>query len=280
MAGSIEELAETRDGVALTSALAVDRKALIESFEVVMDRATRQPRLVLEVAGRLLKDFASITLGNSDIAPTPKDARFKDASWQENGLYRRLGQSYLAWSHAVDDWLAKSGLDGINRERARFILDIMKDLGAPMNTLLGNPEAMQKLVETGGRSVWQGITNYIEDIRHNHGYPAVADRHAFELGKDVAATPGTVVYRNELLEVIQYRPTTATVQSVPLLYVFSQVNRFYLGDLTPDRSLFRQLLDAGIQVFAVSWRNPTEEHKQWGSTAYAEGDDSRRRSGA
>ncbi len=271
MAQSIEEIAEKRGGIALTSALAVDRKELLDSFQVVLDRATVQPRLALEVGGRLLKDLVSIAFGNSDIAPAPEDTRFKDTAWQHNALFRRVGQSYLAWTHAVDDWLAKSGLEGINRDRARFILDILKDLGAPMNTLLGNPEALHRLIDSRGRSLWQGITNYIDDVQHNHGYPAVADRHAFQIGKDVAATPGTVVYRNDLLEVIQYQPTTAVVQSIPLLFVFSQVNRFYLGDLTPDRSLFRQLLDAGIQVFAVSWRNPTEEHRDWALDTYADG---------
>jgi polyhydroxyalkanoate synthase len=271
MATSIDDLAERRGGIALTSALGIDRKEILDSFQAVVEGATRQPRVVLEVAGHLLQDLTAIAFGSSDIAPPPKDARFKDPAWQESPVFRRLGQSYLAWSQALNEWLERSGLEGMNRERARFLLDIAKDLGAPMNGLAGNPEALRRMWETRGRSLIDGLRNFVDDLRHNHGYPAVADRNAFELGVDVAATPGQVVYRNELLEVIQYRPTTTDVHPVPLLYVFSQVNRFYLGDLTPDRSLFRQLLDRGIQVFAVSWRNPTEEQRDWGLDTYTDG---------
>ena len=171
----------------------------------------------------------------------------------------------------MDDWLEESQLDGIDRDRARFVLNAAKDIAAPVNTLLGNPQAMKRLRETRGGSLVKGIRNFIDDVRHNHGYPAVADRHAFIIGKDVAATPGAVIFRNELFELIQYRPTTGEVSSVPLLYVFSQVNRFYLGDLTPDRSLFKRLLDAGIPVFAISWRNPGKEHRYWNIDTYADG---------
>jgi polyhydroxyalkanoate synthase len=271
MATSIEELAERRGGIALTSALGIDRKEILSSLEAVIEGATKQPRVLLEVGGHLLQDLTAIAFGSSDIAPPPKDARFKDPAWQESPVFRRVGQSYLAWAHALSEWLDHSGLEGINRERARFILDIAKDLAAPMNGLAGNPEALRRLWDTRGRSLIDGVRNFVDDVRHNHGYPAVADRHAFKVGTDVAATPGQVVYRNDLLEVIQYQPTTPAVHKVPLLYVFSQVNRFYLGDLTPDRSLFRQLLDAGIQVFAVSWRNPTEEQRDWGLDTYADG---------
>ena len=115
------------------------------------------------------------------------------------------------------------------------------------------------------------MRNVFDDIRHNHGYPAVADRGAFTVGVDVAATEGAVIFRNDLFELIQYQPKTAEVSLIPLLYVFSQVNRFYLGDLTPDRSLFQRRLDAGIPVFAISWRNPEKAHSQWNLDTYADG---------
>jgi len=271
VATPIEELAERRDGIALTTAIGIDRKEILDSFQALVEGATRQPRALLEVGSHLLQDLTAIAFGSSEITPPAKDARFKDSAWQDSPVFRRIGQGYLAWSHALNDWLDRSGLEGMDRERARFLLDIAKDLGAPMNNLPGNPEALRRAFETRGRSVLRGLRNFIDDVRHNHGYPAVADRHAFKVGVDVAASAGAVVYRNELLEVIQYQPTTAQVHPVPLLYVFSQVNRFYLGDLTPDRSLFRQLLDAGIQVFAVSWRNPTEQQRDWGLDTYADG---------
>ena len=268
---SNEELAERREGVALNTALGIDQKEILDSLQLVVDRAAQQPRAVLEVGQKLVSDLIAIGFGSSNIAPVAGDARFKDESWRENSAFRRLGQAYLAWTGALDDWLDRSGFEGINRERARFILDLVKDMSAPMNTLVGNPEALRAAWESRGESVMKGVRNYVDDLRHNHGYPAVADRDAFQLGVDVATSPGKVVFRNDLLEVIEYQPTTEKVVSRPLLYVFSQVNRFYLGDLTPDRSLFQQLLAAGIPIYAVSWRNPGEEHKDWGLDTYAEG---------
>ena len=264
-------IGEAREGIALTAALALDRRAMLESLQVVIDRATQQPRAVLDTAGKLMSDLVSITFGSSNIEPAPKDARFKDDAWRDNPIFRRMGQAYLAWGRSVDEWLAQSNFDDLEHERARFMLDIMKDLAAPMNTLIGNPEALKKMFETRGESVMKGLRNYIDDVRNNHGYPAVADRSAFKVGTDVCASAGQVVFCNELLEVIQYAPKTPDVHAVPLVYVFSQVNRFYLGDLTPDRSLFQKLLDAGIQVFAVSWRNPTQKQRDWGLDTYTEG---------
>ena len=264
-------IGEVREGIALTSALALDRRAMLESLQLVIDRATQQPRAVVETASQLLSDLVSITFGSSQIEPAPKDARFKDDAWRDNPIFRRMGQGYLAWGKSINEWLARSNFDDLQREQARFMLDIVKDLAAPMNTLPGNPEALRKAWDTRGESLMKGLRNYVDDLRHNHGYPAVANRDAFKVGVDVCASAGSVVFCNELLEVIQYTPKTPDVHAIPLVYVFSQVNRFYLGDLTPDRSLFQKLLDAGIQVFAVSWRNPTEKQRDWGLDTYAEG---------
>ncbi|MFM8355148.1 MAG: PHA/PHB synthase family protein, partial [Gammaproteobacteria bacterium] len=131
--------------------------------------------------------------------------------------------------------------------------------------------ALRRAVDTRGASLVKGLRNFVDDIRHNHGYPAVADRHAFELGREVAPSEGSVIFRSDLFELIQYRPKTPEIGSIPLLYVFSQVNRFYLGDLTPDRSLFQRLLDAGIPVYAISWKNPTPAERDWNLDTYAGG---------
>jgi polyhydroxyalkanoate synthase len=151
------------------------------------------------------------------------------------------------------------------------VLNILKDVAAPPNTFVGNPAALRRTFDTGGDNLIKGLRHFVDDVQHNHGYPAVADRTAYEVGKNVAATEGAVVYRDELMEVIHYGSRTATVNSLPLVYIFSQVNRFYLGDLTPDRSLFKQLVDAGIQLFAVSWRNPTPAQRNWSLETYTEG---------
>jgi polyhydroxyalkanoate synthase len=243
----------------------------MDAWGSIFEQATTHPRALLAAGGQLAAEIGSIWFGESAISLDEVDKRFRDDAWRENAVYRRIGQSYLAWSQALDTWLETSGLEGIERDRAQFVLNAGKDLMAPMNTLLGNPEALRKARESNGASLLAGMRNFLDDVQHNHGYPAVADRLAFEVGVDVAATPGAVVFRNELLELIQYQPVTAQVSHIPLLYVFSQVNRFYLGDLTPDRSLFKRLLDAGIPVFAISWRNPTTEHGDWNIDTYADG---------
>ncbi len=267
----VDELAESMEGMAAASAFGVDTRAIMDTWGTILSEASAQPRALLEAGGHLASQMARIWLGGGDLTADPKDARFADTAWSENPLYRRIGQSYLAWTRSLDEWLENSGLEGMDRERARFVLNAAKDVTAPVNTLLGNPQALRHLLETRGASVFQGMKNLVDDLRHNHGYPAAADRHAYVIGKDVAASKGAVIFRNELFELIQYHPKTEQVSPIPLLYVFSQVNRFYLGDLTPDRSLFQRLLDAGIPVFAVSWKNPTEAERDWNLDTYADG---------
>jgi polyhydroxyalkanoate synthase len=263
--------AQRERGVPLNTALGVDRQAFMDAWSDILETSLQQPAAFWNVANNFARDCADILLGNSELQPEPTDKRFNDPAWQESPIYHRLGQAYIAWTRALDGWLEQSHLEGMDRERARYVLDAAKDILAPMNTLPGNPEAMRLARDTRGRSIVNGIKNLLDDLQHNHGYPACADRHAFKVGQDVAASEGAVIYRSELLELIQYQPATDTVVDTPLLYVFSQVNRFYLGDLTTDRSLFKRLLEAGIPVFAISWRNPTAEHRNWNLDSYADG---------
>ena len=267
--GKAEAAADRLEGVALGSMWGADRQSMAEAWQQFARDMGEKPALALEAQMRYQADLASIWFGDWG-REAPRDSRFSDPAWKDDPVFRRIRQSYVAWSEALDSWLEKSGLEGIDRQRAQYLVDAAKDIHAPVNSPF-SPEAIRKAVETNGASVVKGIRQFFEDLQHNHGYPAVADRNAFELGRDVAATPGKVVFRNELFELIQYRPATPRVHTRPLLYVFSQVNRFYLGDLTPDRSLFRQLLESGIQVFAVSWKNPSRQDAHWSLETYTQG---------
>ena len=271
-----EQIAERTEAAAAVPGIGVDARSIMDAWGTILEEAAQQPRAFLAAQAKLGSMLSEIWLGNeasdiSGISHSVRDDRFSDPTWEESGLYRRLRQSYDAWSSSMDTWLEESGLSGMDRDRAQFVMNAAKDILAPVNTLVGNPEALRRIRETRGASFLQGVKNFLDDLQHNHGYPAVADRNAFELGKEVAGSEGAVVFRNELFELIQYRPLTETVSSVPLLYVFSQVNRFYLGDLTPDRSLFRRLLEAGVPVFAISWRNPTREQGDWNIDTYTDG---------
>ncbi|MFT5210072.1 MAG: polyhydroxyalkanoate synthase [Flavobacterium sp.] len=258
------------EGVALNIALGIDKDEIIQSIQDLVDQLTQHPKALSDVWQELMTSTVSITMGLSSL-DLSKDRRFADPAWQENPFYRRLGQYYLAFCKALDTWLESSELEDMSDKRARFLLGILKDLLAPVNNMYSNPRALKALFDSRGKSLVQGLKNFLDDIRHNHGYPAVADRNAFVIGEGVAASKGSVILKTDLIELIQYEPTTEKTHQTPFLYVFSQVNRFYLGDLTPDRSLFQELLAAGIPVFAVSWKNPTKENKDWSLETYSLG---------
>jgi polyhydroxyalkanoate synthase len=270
MVDSVEELSDRKSqGVALNLALGIDREEILQALQDLIDQMTRHPKVLTNVWQHLMSESTAIMLGFSSL-DLSADPRFSDPAWNENPFYKRIGQYYLAVGDSLDRWLDESELTDMDEKRARFLLGILKDLLAPVNNLYSNPTALKILFDSKGESVVNGIKNYLDDLRHNHGYPAVADRNAFVIGKDVAASEGAVVYRSEVFELLQYLPTVAQTHERPFLYVFSQVNRFYLGDLTPDRSLFQELLAAGITVFAVSWRNPTANDRDWNLETYAE----------
>jgi polyhydroxyalkanoate synthase len=270
MVTAVDERSDRKnEGVALNIAMGIDRDEIIGAIQEMVDRLTANPRVLGAVWQELTIELASITMGMSSLNPQD-DRRFSDPAWQDNPYYKRMGQYYMAWGKALDMWVENSELEEMNLKRASYLIGILKDLLAPVNSLQGNPTAMKLLFETRGESFANGLRNMMDDARNNYGYPAVADRNGFVIGQDVATSAGSVVYRDDLIELMQYQPMTETSHETPFLYVFSQVNRFYLGDLTRDRSLFKELLSAGIPVFAVSWCNPTVANKDWDLEYYAE----------
>ena len=271
MVDAVDELSDRRnEGVALNLAMGIDREEVLSAARDLLERLSTRPAVLAQVWRHFMSETWAIVVGTSSLDPSA-DRRFSDPAWQESAYYRRIAQYYMAWGGALEEWLDKSDLEEMNDKRARFLLAILRDFSAPVNFMLGNPQAIKNLFDSRGESLVNGIRNFMDDQRHNYGYQAVADRNAFVMGKDVAASRGAVVYRDELLELMQYEPVVSQVHERPFLYVFSQVNRFYLGDLTPDRSLFQELLQAGIPVYAVSWRNPTAENRDWDLQTYAEG---------
>jgi polyhydroxyalkanoate synthase len=268
---AVEEQSDRKtQGVALNIAMGIDRDEIQQAILELLGQMTRHPRALAEVWTQLMTDSMAITLGFSTL-DIMEDKRFSDPAWVENPFYKRIGQYYMAVGNAMDSWLEKSEIQDMNEKRTRFLMGLIKDLIAPVNNLYSNPTALKLPMDTKGDSLIKGMNNYLDDLRNNNGYPSVADRNSYVLGKDVATSKGAVVYRSELLEIIQYSPTQPQVHEIPFLFVFSQVNRFYLGDLTPDRSLCQELLSPGITVYAVSWRNPTVENRDWGLETYAEG---------
>ncbi|MCW2536702.1 MAG: Polyhydroxyalkanoate synthase, partial [Modestobacter sp.] len=231
-----------------------------------------RPRPVAREAARLARDAVRIVRGTDEIAPSPKDKRFADAAWSAHPGYRRLAQAYLAWTGSLTrlvDEYDSDGADWRQVEQARFFLNAFTSALSPTNTLLGNPAALKRAFDTGGRSVARGLGHMLEDLVHNGGMPAQVDRRAFSVGKDLGVTPGAVVHRNEVIEVIQYAPTTASVRQRPLVIVPPPIVRFYFLDLRPGRSFVEYAVSQGLQVFMISWRNPTKAQAAWDLDTYA-----------
>jgi polyhydroxyalkanoate synthase len=239
------------------------------SLGALAQALTRTPDL-LDRCGSLAGDLASAVRGRSTVEPQRGDKRFADAAWASNPVYRRLGSAYLTVEAAIHSAVDGADVDWPTRERARFAAGILASALAPTNTLVGNPAALKHAFDTGGLSLLRGGRNLLGDLRHRRGMPRQVDSSPFTVGDNVGATPGEVVFRNEVLEVIQYTPTTPTVRSVPLLIVWSVINRYYILDLAKDRSFIEYALGQGLQVFVTSWRNPGQEHRDWDLDTYAQ----------
>ncbi len=190
------------------------------------------------------------------IHPERSDARFRDPTWQDNIAFHGLQQAYLLTSRLIHELVAAAGLEGREGPKAEFAATLVSDLLAPTNFLLTNPRALKRAFETGGTSVLRGAKNYLYDLARNDGWPRQVDSSSFELGRNVAATPGQVVFRNELIEVLQYAPTTEEVFARPLLVIPPWINRYYIADLAPGKSLVEWAVSHGHTTFAVSFRNP------------------------
>ncbi len=210
-----------------------------------------------------------VLLGETLHKPNPKDNRFVDPAWSLNPFYKRGLQAYLSWQKQVREWIDDSGMEEDDRARAHFAFSLLNDAVSPSNTLL-NPLALKEIFNTGGNSVVRGIGNLVDDLLHNNGLPSQVTKHAFEIGRNLAVTPGSVVFRNEQLELIQYSPMSEKQYAKPLLIVPPQVNKYYIFDLSPANSFVQYCLKNGLQVFMVSWRNPDVRHREWGLSSYVE----------
>ncbi len=228
----------------------------------------RQPRALTRRGVDLTAQLARVAVGTSGIEPDRKDARFADPAWRENPLYKRLGQSYLAWNRAVHGVVDDLDLDEKSKLRAQFVLKLLTEAVAPTNNLLGNPAALKRARETRGRSLVDGARHMLYDVRNNGAMPSMVDSRPFVLGETIAATPGAVVWKNEIAELIQYTPTTPQVHERPMLVLPPQINKYYVLDLAPGRSMVEHLVAHGHQVFMLSWANPTADDAAWDYDSY------------
>jgi polyhydroxyalkanoate synthase len=256
--------------VALNPIVGLAREDLLGAVAVMLRETAGKPVTAAKHLKSFGEDVVKILKNESELQPDPRDKRFLDPTWKTNPLYRFGLQYYLAVQKGVGAWVKDLKLDELERARANFVLGMLMDSLSPSNSLIGNPAAVKKAFETGGGSLIRGLKNAYTDMTENQGVVSQVDTRPFKIGKNIATSKGSVVYKTEMMELVQYQPTTPEVHKVPLLIIPPQINKFYVNDLTPEKSIVKFLLDSGIQVFVVSWRNPLAEHAHWGLSDYVD----------
>ncbi|MFF7707550.1 class II poly(R)-hydroxyalkanoic acid synthase [Pseudomonas sp. NPDC007930] len=258
-----------KNTLGLNPIIGLRRKDLLSSARMVLRQAMRQPLHSAKHLANLGTELKNVLLGTSALAPEKTDKRFLDPAWTQNYLYRRYLQTYLAWRKELHAWIEASELSPQDIHRGHFVINLLTEALAPSNSL-ANPAAIKRFYETGGKSLLDGLTHLTKDLVHNGGMPSQVKMSAFEVGKNLGVSEGAVIYRNEVLELIQYKPLTEHTFERPMLVVPPQINKFYVFDLSPEKSLVRFLLTQQVPTFIVSWRNPTKAQREWGLSTYIE----------
>ncbi|MGH6786388.1 MAG: PHA/PHB synthase family protein [Novosphingobium sp.] len=253
---------------ALGPLIGLAREDFVGAVALLLRETASDPTRTFKHMRSFGDDVVQIMTGKSELAPDAKDKRFKDPAWQYNPFFRAGAQYYLAVQKGMKSWLDDLELDELERDRANFISNIIIDGLAPTNTLAGNPTAQKRLIDSGGLSLIKGLKNAYNDMVHNHGMVSMVDKRPFKLGENVATAKGSVVYRDAIMELIHYAPTTEQVYAIPQLTIPPQINKMYINDLSPEKSVVKWQVDNGVQCFVISWKNPTKEEGGWGMDDY------------
>lgn len=213
--------------------------------------------LLTDATQKKLRGQAADTIIESDRS----DRRFRDPIWQENALFDFMKQSYLLSGYIVQKLIeSNNDMDKSDKQKLSFVSRQMVDSLAPTNFAFSNPEVINATLNSHGGNLLRGMNNLIEDLERGHGHLDIAKTNyeSYEVGKNLAVTKGDVVFRNDLIELIQYAPTTPHVLKTPLLIVPPWINKYYILDMRPDNSFVKWCVDQGQTVFMISWVNPTK----------------------
>src|SRR6478752_2917577 len=244
-----------------------DTAGIGDALKAVLGGAAKNPADVMTASMRLSSDLARIpsTVLNSWIRKpkgddkAPSDRRFADPAWTENPYFHAIRLAYLAQCDFARSLVDSSGVDAKQAAKASLGLNLLLDAVAPTNFLVSNPVAMKRAFETAGMSLLRGARNLALDVAQNKGRPRQVDSSAFTVGENLATTPAKVVFRNELMELLQYEPQTDTVHATPLLCSPPWINKYYIMDLAPNRSFIEWAVKHGRTVFAISYKNPSAD---------------------
>jgi polyhydroxyalkanoate synthase len=254
---------------------------IVKTLGVVAEKWLIDPQKAIEAQGRIGTSFLNLwastlkRMQGEDVspvaAPDPRDNRFKDPEWTDNPVFDFVKQAYLVTSRWAETLVEEAdGLDEHTRHKARFYLRQLSSALSPSNFIATNPELIRETIKENGANLVRGMKMLAEDIEAGQGEVKIrqTDPSRFQVGVNIADTPGKVVFRNDLIELIQYAPMTETVLKRPLLIVPPWINKFYILDLNKEKSFIRWALSQGITVFCVSWVNPDERHADKGFTEY------------
>ena len=266
--GTTLEHEAAQSTTALGPLVGLAREDFVGAVALLLRETASDPGRTMKHMQGFGEDVVKILTGKSDLAPDPKDKRFMDPAWRYNPFFRAGAQYYLAIQKGMKGWLEELELDELERDRANFISNIIIDGLAPTNTLVGNPTAQKRLIDSGGLSLIKGLKNAYNDLVHNQGMVSQVDKKPFKLGENVATAKGSVVYRDAMFELVHYAPTTDEVYEIPQLTIPPQINKMYINDLSPEKSVVKWQTDNGIQCFVISWKNPTKEEGIWGMDDY------------
>src|SRR6266481_3526510 len=237
-------------------------------FMTLMKAMSANPTATVDAQFALWRDFLGLwentarkMLGGETepvVAPKAGDKRFKDKDWQENQVFDFIKQSYLLTANWMQSTVAKvAGIDDETKKRVGFYTKQFADAISPTNFILTNPEVLRATLQSNGENLVKGLDNLLEDIERGHGQLSIRQSaDAFKIGENIATTPGKVIFRNELLELLQFDPTTEEVYERPLLIFPPWINKFYIMDLRPENSFIKWLVGQGYTVFVASWVNP------------------------
>jgi polyhydroxyalkanoate synthase subunit PhaC len=244
------------------------REDFAGAIGMMLRETAANPQSAFKAASGMFEDSVKIMTGQSDLAPDAKDKRFMDPAWTFNPFFKAGAQYYLAVQKGIKSWINDLELDAMERDRANFISQMVIDAMAPTNSLIGNPTAQKRLVDSGGLSLIKGLKNAYDDMVNNDMMVSQVNKKPFKLGENIATTPGKVVHREEMFELVQYTPTTEEVYAIPQLTIPPQINKMYINDLSPEKSIIKWQVAHGFQTFVISWRNPTHDQGVWGMADY------------
>jgi len=250
--------------------LGIDPRALVGSAVGWMAGVATRPRRAATEMARTSAELGKVVAGRSAVRPEAGDRRFADPAWAENPFYRRLMQSYLALAAGSHRMVDEAPLGPLDSQRAHLGVTLVADALAPTNALPSNPAALKRAFDTAGMSLVRGARNFAHDLRENGGMPSTVDNRPFQVGRTIAISPGAVVHRDEVFELIQYRPSTDEVHQRPVLIIPPQINKFYVLDVAPGRSFTEYVVGSGTTYFTISWRNPTAAQRGWGLDTYVQ----------